>query len=109
MNTNEASQDKVEKPHANFKTPHEVIADPALSNQEKVEALTELEQDAHLLATAAAEGMTGGEPSNLREVLDAKEALERAGAAQASTAPGNPPPGSNEEIAQEIDMERLDP
>jgi hypothetical protein len=92
MNTNEASQDKVEKPHANFKTPHEIIADPALSKEEKVEALTELEQDARLLATAAAEGMTGGEPSNLREVLDAKEALERAGAAQASTAPGNPPP-----------------
>ena len=105
MNTNEASQDKVEKPHANFKTPHEVIADPALSKQE----LTELEQDARLLATAAAEGMTGGEPSNLREVLDAKEALERAGAAQASTALGNPPPGSDKEIAQEIDMEKLDP
>jgi hypothetical protein len=65
MNTNEASQDKVEKPHANFKTPHEVIADPALS--------------------------------------------KRAGAAQASTALGNPPPGSDKEIAQEIDMEKLDP
>jgi hypothetical protein len=107
MNTNEASQDKSEKPH--FETPHEVIADPALSKQEKVEALAELEQDARLLATAAAEGMTGGEPSNLREVLDAKEALERAGAAEAATAPGNPPPGSDKEIAQEIDMEKLDP
>jgi hypothetical protein len=53
--------------------------------------------------------MTGGEPSNLREVLDAKEALERAGGAEASTAPGNPPPGSDKEIAQEIDMEKLDP
>jgi hypothetical protein len=53
MNTNEASQDKVEKPHANFKTPHEVIADPALSKQEKVEALTELEQDAMYLLNPA--------------------------------------------------------
>jgi hypothetical protein len=36
MNTKEASQDKVEKPHANFETPHEIIADPAVSKQEKV-------------------------------------------------------------------------
>ncbi|MEO9188986.1 MAG: hypothetical protein ABI224_03135 [Acetobacteraceae bacterium] len=76
MTTNETNQDKIEKPHAHFETPHEVAADPALSKQEKGEALDSLEQDARLLATASAEGMTGGEPSNLREVLDAKEALE---------------------------------
>ena len=76
MNTNNASQDKIVKPHANFETPHEVVADPALLKQGKVEALDAVEQDARLLATASAEGITGGEPSNLHEVLDAKEALE---------------------------------
>jgi hypothetical protein len=151
MNMNEPSQHKVEKPSANFKTGHEVVADPALSKPEKETALDALEQDARLLATASAEGMTGGEPTNLHEVLDAKEALalrpttyayevvlrdlrtrqaagpqertqalikhaiealealERADVAQASTAPGNPTPGSDEEIAKEAETEKLDP
>jgi hypothetical protein len=147
MNMNEPSQDKVEKPSVNFKTGHEVVADPALSKAEKEKALDALEQDARLLATASAEGMTGGEPTNLHEVLDAKEALalppttyayevvlrdlrtrqaagpqelikhaiealealERADVAQASTGPGNPTPGSDEEIAEEAETEKLDP
>ena len=61
MNMNEPSQHKVEKPSANFKTGHEVVADPALSKPEKEKALDALEQDARLLATASAEGMTGGD------------------------------------------------
>jgi hypothetical protein len=32
-----------------------------------------MEQDARQLDTATAEGMTGGEPSNLHQVLDAKK------------------------------------
>jgi hypothetical protein len=75
-NTNEPSQDKVEKPNANFETALEVVADPALSKPQKERALDTLEQDARLLATASAEGMTGGEPTNLRDVLHAKDALE---------------------------------
>ncbi len=63
------------QPHANFETPAQVVADPGLSKQEKVEKLDELEQDARQLATASAEGMGGGEPTNLHEVLDAKDAL----------------------------------
>jgi hypothetical protein len=151
MNMNEPSQDKVEKPGGNFETAYEVVADPALSKPEKEKALDALEQDARLLATASAEGMTGGEPTSLHEVLDAKEALElppttyayeavlrdlrtrqaagpqaptqalikhaiealealgRADVALASTAPGNPPPGSDEEIAKEAEIEKLDP
>lgn len=83
MTTNETGKDKIEKPHAHFETPQEVAADPALSKQEKGEALDSLEQDARLLATASAEGMTGGEPSNLHEVLDAKDALEHSSTANA--------------------------
>lgn len=76
MQSNETGRAKVEKPHAHFDNPQQVLADPALSMQEKLEALETLEQDARLLATATEEGMTGGEQSKLRDVLKAKEALE---------------------------------
>ena len=67
---------KVEHPHAHFANPSEVIVDPELSKAEKVRALESLEQDARQLATAAAEGMTTGEKSGLRDVLAARDALE---------------------------------
>jgi hypothetical protein len=62
--------------HPNFHAPIEVGADPSLSKQEKAEALEDLEQDARQLAIASGEGMSGGEPTALAEVLHAKEALE---------------------------------
>jgi hypothetical protein len=62
--------------HPNFDAPIEVITDPLLSKQEKAETLEDLEQDARQLATASGEGMSGGEPTTLAEVLHAKEALE---------------------------------
>ena len=68
--------DKVEHPHAHFEHPAEVVIDPLLSKDEKVRALEGMEQDARQLATAAAEGMTGGGGSDLQDVLVAKEALE---------------------------------
>lgn len=70
------AEEKVEKPHLRFDDPHEVVADPSLSKDEKVKALQSLEQDAMQLSIAAGEGMGGGEPSNLDEVLDAKGSLE---------------------------------
>lgn len=75
MNTKDARQDKVEKPHANFDTPREVIAEPGLSKDEKAKALDAMEQDARQLEIASAEGMQGGERSKLPEVLDAKQTL----------------------------------
>ena len=67
-----------DKPHThpNFDAPIEVVADPSLSKQEKAETLEDLEQDARQLAIASGEGMSGGEPTALAEVLHAKEALE---------------------------------
>jgi hypothetical protein len=62
--------------HPNFDAPVEIVADPSLSKQEKAEALEDLEQDARQLAIASGEGMSGGEPTALAEVLHAKEALE---------------------------------
>jgi hypothetical protein len=67
MDSNETREDKVEKPHAHFGDPQNVVADPALSKEEKVEALETLEHDARLLTTAAQEGMTGGEENKLQE------------------------------------------
>ena len=61
--------------HPNFDAPVEIVADPSLSKQEKAEALEDLEQDARQLAIASGEGMSGGEPTALAEVLHAKEAL----------------------------------
>lgn len=61
--------------HANFEKPAQIAANARLSSQEKVAMLEELEQDARQLAIASAEGMHGGEPTNLHEVLDAKETL----------------------------------
>ena len=62
-------------PHPNFEAPAEIVADAALPKDEKIALLDAMEQDARQLATASAEGMGGGEPTNLHEVLDAKNAL----------------------------------
>ena len=63
---------KVQKPATYFEAPSDVVADPALSVHEKREALDTLEQDARQLAEASTEGMAGGEPNNLDDVLQAK-------------------------------------
>jgi hypothetical protein len=104
MDSEETRQAKTDKPHQHFDDPQQVVADPALSEQDKVEALETLEQDARLLATAAEEGMTGGERSKLREVLNTKKAIECP-----TDAAKNPPPGSEAEVVKEVEIEKLDP
>jgi hypothetical protein len=104
MDTEQTRQAKSKKPHERFNDPQQVVADPALSKQDKLEVLETLEQDARLLATATAEGMTGGEQSKLRDVLSEKKALE-----SAPDAANNPPPNSEAEIAREVEIEKLDP
>jgi hypothetical protein len=84
--------------------PHAVAADPKLSPEKKEEVLDSLEQDARLLDTATAEGMTGGEKGNLQKVLDAKKKLEKD-----SDLASNPPAGSEAEISREATLEKLDP
>ena len=76
MNQDKTSQTKIKKPHAFFDEPRKVVVDPALSKNQKIKALDALEQDARQLSVASAEGMTGGEPSKLHDVLDAKNSLE---------------------------------
>jgi hypothetical protein len=76
MSEREANREKVEKPATHFAEPHHVVVDPSLSKEEKAGALEAMEQDARQLATASSEGMSGGEPTKLHEVLLAKESLE---------------------------------
>ncbi len=74
--TEEASKhDKIAKPHAAFAEPQDVVTDAVLSKAQKTKALDALEQDARQLSIAASEGMTGGEPTGLHDVLSAKETL----------------------------------
>jgi hypothetical protein len=75
MSEQAKSDTKAQKPATHFDEPHEVVLDPSLSKAQKVKALDTLEQDARQLAQASSEGMTGGERTNLHEVLVAKEAL----------------------------------
>jgi hypothetical protein len=74
--TREATETKIDRPHAHFEQPGDVVVDPSLSKDEKTHALETLEQDARQLQTASTEGMTGGEDNKLQEVLEAKEALD---------------------------------
>jgi hypothetical protein len=83
MTSSATKHSKTTKPHAAFDTPGEVVADPALSVKEKVAALESLEQDARQLSVASGEGMAGGEPTGLHDVLEARDALERPQVAQA--------------------------
>jgi hypothetical protein len=101
MAAEETHREKIEQPHAHFDSPGQVVADPALSKDEKSEALETLEQDARLLSTASGEGMTGGEETNLQDVLNAQQGLKGRTAAPTS--------GSEAEVAEEVEKEKLDP
>jgi len=64
--------DIIENPAAHFEAPADVVEDPALSEEEKRKALNTWEEDARLLSVATQEGMSGGTPSKLAEVAEAK-------------------------------------
>lgn len=70
------NHDNAKMLHAHFGGLEQVVADDATSKLQKLDALDVLEQDARQLATASNEGMAGGEPTQLREVLEARQALE---------------------------------
>jgi len=67
---------KLEGSANEFSAPAEILTDRSLSTSQKRVALNELEQDARQLAVATAEGMAGGEPTKLRNVLEAERSLE---------------------------------
>ena len=76
MGSGEEILSKTQRPHAHFDAAHEVVVDPDLSKEQKIEVLDSLEQDARQLAAASAEGMSDGEATGLQEVLHARSVLE---------------------------------
>ena len=94
--------DHVKSGQTRGKKPHGIVANPKLSTERKGKILDTLEQDARLLDTATAEGMLGGEQSNLHQILDARNKLENEPA-------NNPAAGSEAEIEKETQLEKLDP
>jgi hypothetical protein len=66
---------EIQEAHTNYEAPDLVVADPTLSKVQKDKLLDNLEQDARQMSDAANEGMGGGEPAALSEVLDAKQSL----------------------------------
>jgi hypothetical protein len=75
MSKHAKKQEKLARPHAHFEEPKDVLTDGSLSKKQKLEVLESLEQDARRLDESADEGMVGGEPHKLEEVLEAKDAL----------------------------------
>lgn len=66
MNTH--VDDLVAYPHRHFRRPDEVLAEPALSIDDKRRILESWKLDAQRLAESTAENMSGGEETDLREV-----------------------------------------
>src|SRR5919106_4790333 len=62
-------------PAAVFRSPEEVERDALLSREDKLAILKSWEEDAHELAVAEDENMSGGEPSRLEEVVAARVRL----------------------------------
>jgi hypothetical protein len=55
-----------------YRMPREVVQDRRLTREEKLAILDAWEVEARELAVASDESMTGGEPSLLQDVLDAR-------------------------------------
>jgi|JI10StandDraft_1071094.scaffolds.fasta_scaffold18662_12 hypothetical protein len=62
-------------PSSRFGSPRELLTDASLTQEEKLELLTEWEEDIRLALVAAEEGMNGVDDVQLREVLSAKGLL----------------------------------
>jgi len=62
-------------PSSVFRTPEEVLEDTDLSHAQKREILRRWAYDASKLSTAEGEGMAGGEPSLIQQVVDALDKL----------------------------------
>jgi hypothetical protein len=72
---NAAIDEVVKDPTVRFDSPAAVLADPALTEEQKETILTSWVKDAELLAEAENESMGGGERSRLQEASVALESL----------------------------------
>ena len=85
-------EELVENPASNFEMPKALLKSPALTPEEKGEALKNWAEDAVRLSVAADEGMTGGERSLLPEVKAAEAVLEHQIKETEAQAPHAKPP-----------------
>jgi hypothetical protein len=67
-------------PSSRYGSPRELLTDASLTSDEKLELLSEWEEDIRLALVAAEEGMNGVDDVQLREVLSAKRLLTPDGA-----------------------------
>ena len=67
---------KTDSPARHYDQPAEVVKDQTLTKGQKAEALETWKVDAEALERAEGEGMGGGEPSPMPEVVKAKKALD---------------------------------
>jgi hypothetical protein len=79
MTMNHSKQSLLTKAHQDptkvFERPIEVAHDPRFTLQEKIKILAIWDSLARQLSVATEEGMTGGEPSRLTEVAEARALL----------------------------------
>ncbi len=68
-------KDVLKNPTAHFDAPDKVIGSKKLSDKDKKRVLDAWEEDARRLSVATEEGMSGGEPSRLADVAEAKAKL----------------------------------
>ena len=80
------AEEKLVKPSTHFDKPQKVVCDDTLSLDQKSEVLDTMEQDARQMALAEAEGMGGGEPNKLNDVMEAKTELSVVTAMESYTA-----------------------
>ena len=71
-------------PANEFERPVDVVESSDLSDKQKKRVLNQWEVDAQGLSRASDEGMTGGEPSRLTEVQDARREMSTDGNAGSS-------------------------
>ena len=92
MTGTEDITDKKLNPRGSYQHPEQVLADPKLTREQKIEILREWHYDAIRLQESDGENMTGGEPDLLRAVSRALLSLDVSPAAEADAKAPKPPP-----------------
>jgi hypothetical protein len=70
-------QDIKLNPGRYYRAPSDVSRDRRFTDEERLQILEAWERDARALSVADDEGMTGSEPTRLREVVEARAEIEK--------------------------------
>jgi hypothetical protein len=69
------TKEALASPASHFDSPSQITSTKSLTDEQKKKALDVWEEDARRLSVATEEGMSGGEPSRMDEVAEAKAEL----------------------------------